>query len=155
MIADEICMAWARDEPVVVMNAPFDFTILDREMRRLHGHGIEITGTVIDPMVIDRALDPYRPGKRTLTDLCRHYQVKIDGAHNATADALAAARVAYRLAQKWPEYLANVTDLNELQTGWRHDWSVSFIDYLTKQGKPTDDVDGHWPLRPYTEPVAS
>lgn len=150
-IADELCEAWGRGEPVVVMNAPFDFTILDREMRRFHGHGIEIPGVVIDPMVIDRALDPYRRGKRTLTDLCAHYGVRIDGAHDATADALAAARVAYRLAQKWPEHLTRTEDLNDLQTGWRDAWAVNFIDYLRKQGKPTDDVSGAWPIRPYQE----
>lgn len=153
-ITDELYQAWDRDEPVIIMNAPYDLTVLDREMRRYNHVGIEVLGVVIDPMCIDRALDPYRRGKRTLTDLCKTYGVKIEGAHDATADALAAARVAWRLAQKWPEYLAVTADLNDLQAKWRHDWSIGFIDYLRKQGKPADDVDGHWPIRPYVE-VAS
>lgn len=150
-IAAELYAAWDRDEPLIVANAPFDLTLVDRELRRRHGCGFEIRGTVIDPMCIDRALDPYRPGKRTLTDLCKTYGVKIEGAHDATADALAAARVAYRLAQKWPEYLSVTADLNDLQAQWRHDWSISFVEYLRKQGKPADDVSGEWPLRAYTE----
>lgn len=148
-IADELCMAWGRDEPVVVMNAPFDFTILDREMRRHHGHGIEITGVVIDPMTIDKRLDRYRRGKRTLTDLCAHYDVKLEGAHSSVGDALAAARVAWRLAQKYPEYLSRVEDLNDLQARWRGEWADQFVEYLRREGKPFDDVDGHWPIRPY------
>lgn len=150
-ITDELYQAWDRDEPVIIMNAPYDLTVLDREMRRHNGLGINVLGVVIDPMCIDRALDPYRKGKRTLTDLCATYSVKIDGAHDATADALAAARVAWRLAQKYPEHLSRIEDLNDLQTGWRDAWSANFIDYLRKQGKPADDVDGHWPIRPYAE----
>lgn len=153
-IADELCQAWGRDEPVIVMNAPYDFTVLDREMRRYHGHGIEVTGTVIDPMCIDRRLDPYRRGKRTLTDLCRHYDVLLEGAHSSIGDALAAARVAWRLAQVFPEYLSRVEDLNDLQTTWRAEWATDFISYLRKLGKPADDVSGDWPMRTYTEAVS-
>ncbi|WP_449342168.1 exonuclease domain-containing protein, partial [Streptomyces aurantiogriseus] len=65
--------------PLVIMNAPYDLTLLDREARR---YGIKtLTDTVgqdlrvIDPRVIDKRVDPYRKGKRTLTDLCAHYQV--------------------------------------------------------------------------------
>ncbi|MFG1846708.1 exonuclease domain-containing protein [Micromonospora carbonacea] len=92
--------------PLVVANAPYDLTLLDREARR---HGLptvtdRLNGAtlspVIDPMVIDKALDRYRPGKRKLTDLCATYGALIDNAHDCTADALAAARVAYRLGQR-------------------------------------------------------
>lgn len=148
-ITDELYQAWDRDEPVIIANAAYDLSLLDREMRRHNGTGIEILGVVIDPMVIDKHLDPYRKGKRTLTDLCAHYGVRIDGAHDATADALAAARVAYRLAQKYPEHLARAEDLNDLQRTWREAWATDFVAYLKKQGKPADDVSGQWPMRTY------
>ncbi|WP_275078488.1 exonuclease domain-containing protein, partial [Parafrankia soli] len=46
---------WAKGLPVVAMNATFDPTLLDREMRRHHGRGIDFTAArVIDPMVLDR-----------------------------------------------------------------------------------------------------
>lgn len=148
-IADEICEAWGRSEPIIVMNAPYDFTVLDREMRRLHGHGIDITGVVIDPMCIDKELDRYRRGKRTLADLCQTYGVKIEGAHSSIGDALAAARVAWRLAQKYPEYLSRIEDLNEMQAKWRADWAAQFVDYLRREGKPFDDVRSEWPMIPF------
>lgn len=73
--------------PVVAMNASFDLTMLDREARR---HRImPLTDRVgdslrvVDPRIIDKQVDTYRPGKRTLTDLCRLYEVPLNGAHSA------------------------------------------------------------------------
>ena len=45
---------------------------------------------VIDPFVIDKHIDPYRKGKRTLTAVCEHHGVKQTDAHDATGDDLAA-----------------------------------------------------------------
>lgn len=89
--------------PIVAANAAFDLTLLDRECRR---HALPTVderaghpAVVVDVMVLDRHLDPWRKGGRKLTDLCSTYNVRIDGAHDSTFDALAAARIAYRLAQ--------------------------------------------------------
>ena len=43
-----------RGIPVVVYNAPFDLTVLDRELRRHIGGGLSGIGPVIDPMVLDK-----------------------------------------------------------------------------------------------------
>jgi DNA polymerase III subunit epsilon len=91
--------------PIVGMNCVFDLTILDREARRLGLPTLEdrIGGPVtpvVDVYTIDRALDRYRRGSRKLTNLCEHYGVRLDGAHDATFDALAAARVAWRIGQR-------------------------------------------------------
>ncbi|MEV5211394.1 exonuclease domain-containing protein [Micromonospora sp. NPDC053740] len=112
-IAGSLADAFSQGIPVVIANAPFDLTLLDRELRRhnlptltdrLNGQPI---GPVIDPMCIDKALDRYRPGKRKLTDLCATYGAKITDAHDCTADALAAARVAFRLGQRAQQALAD------------------------------------------------
>lgn len=106
--------------PLVVANAPYDLTLLDREARRhnmptlidrLNGAPI---APVIDPMVIDKALDRYRPGKRKLVDLCAFYGARIDGAHDSTADALAAARVVYRLGQRAQQALSDPLDVADV-----------------------------------------
>ena len=83
---------FARGLPVVAYNAPYDFTILHYEALR---HGLEPLklGAVIDPMVIDKFKDKYRKGKRRLENAAEYYQVPLDDAHNATADAVAAGRV--------------------------------------------------------------
>lgn len=140
--------AWSAAVPVVIMNASYDLTVLDRELRRHMGVDLGEVGPVIDPMVIDRALDKWRRGKRTLTDLCATYQVKLEGAHTAGGDCIAAARVAWRLAQVYPEKVGalSVQDLHTAQQSWRADWAADFEAYLRGQGK-VEPVDGAWPVR--------
>lgn len=112
-IAADLAAAMMAGTPLVIANAPYDLTLLDRELRRhnlptladrIDGRPI---GPVIDPMCIDKALDRYRPGKRKLTDLCATYGAKITDAHDCTADALAAARVAYRIGQRAQQAIAD------------------------------------------------
>ncbi|MBB1028642.1 3'-5' exonuclease, partial [Dietzia sp. DQ11-38-2] len=76
---------WREGRTLVVFNAAYDLTILKR-----WDPSFEVLGPVVDPFVIDRAVDPYRRGKRTLGALCAHHGVRVDGAHEAGADALAA-----------------------------------------------------------------
>jgi len=83
--------------PLVVMNAPFDLTLLDRELQRHRNAALSAyfqgpAWCVLDPRVLDKHLDRYRKGRRTLTDLCALYQVPLDGAHDAAADAFARSR---------------------------------------------------------------
>lgn len=138
--------------PLVIMNAPFDLTLLDREARR---YGVKtLTDTVggdlrvVDPRVLDKRVDPYRKGKRTLTDLCAHYQVALDGAHSADTDAIAACRVAWRIASRFGEIgNAFLDELHEQQEDWAAAQASSFQEYLRKKD-PKAVVDGSWPLRP-------
>lgn len=92
----------ANNIPIIGMNLAYDFTLLDRELRRhglptLDGRLGRDLGPIVDIFVIDKALDRYRRGGRKLTDLAATYGVRHDGAHNATEDALCSARVAYKL----------------------------------------------------------
>jgi DNA polymerase-3 subunit epsilon len=92
---------------VVAFNAAFDLSMLSAECVR-YGLGTleEFCGRplcpVVDPIVIDKAVDRFRRGSRKLVDTCAWYGVALsdDDAHTAGADAVAAARVAYRLAQR-------------------------------------------------------
>lgn len=138
--------------PLVIMNAPFDLTLLDREARRYGVQPLtEVVGRslrVVDPKVIDKTLDMYRPGKRTLTDLCRHYGVRLDGAHSADADAVAACRVAWRLGQKYPKLAAlSLDELHAQQVEWHAVWAADFQDHLRRKGETDAVIDGSWPLR--------
>jgi DNA polymerase III subunit epsilon len=127
--------------------------VLDRDTRR---HALEPFGehfpdgtAVIDPYVLDKHVDPYRKGGRKLVDVCAHYGVRIDAAHEAAADAIAAARVAWRIAQKYPALAAMPLDeLHRLQVKAKASQSASFQDYLRRQGK-TDVIDGSWPMKIY------
>jgi DNA polymerase-3 subunit epsilon len=151
-IRDAISHGWEQGWPVVAFNAAYDLTVLDRELRRHHGEGLGAVGPVIDPYVIDREVDKYRKGSRKLSAQVEHYRVRLDAAHDATQDALAAARVAWRIATEHPGIAAaSLADLQPLQAGWHAARQADFAAYLRRQGKTADDVDGEWPLRTLTE----
>lgn len=144
--------------PVVTMNGVFDLTMLDRESRR---HGVptledqlDAVSPVIDVRVLDKRVDRYRKGGRKLADLCKTYGVKHDGAHDSCEDALAAARVLWKIAQRYPEIgQRNLAELHEAQVGWYAEQLASFAEYRRRQGQPLDDENPAWPIRPLGVPA--
>lgn len=103
-VASELAGALAAGLPVVGMNIDYDFTLLDRELRRHGLRTLEVRlggpiAPVVDVRVLDKLCHPYRKGGRKLTELCVHYGVRLsdDDAHDAGADALAACRVAWSI----------------------------------------------------------
>jgi len=136
--------------PVTVYNAPYDLTLLDRECRR---HGLDaLDGTmpVIDPLVIDKAVDRFRKGKRTLEVTAELYEVPLDDAHDAGADAIAAGRVALALLRRYPDDLdVSLADLHGRQEVWHAEQAASFQDYLrSKRGDDSYIADPSWPVKP-------
>ncbi|MEU8834840.1 exonuclease domain-containing protein [Streptomyces sp900116325] len=140
--------------PIVAMNAQFDLTLLDREARR---YGIRplfdrAVPRVIDPRVLDKKVDRFRRGGRTLTDLCRHYVVQLDEAHTAEADAVAACAVTWKLANRhpWLKRL-DLADLHEQQVGWAREQAEGLRDHFARtDGKQelAASVRLEWPLVP-------
>lgn len=92
----ELLRTSAERGPLVAFNGVFDFTILDREARR---HGLEpfVPTAVIDPLIMDKHVDKWRKGRRTLGVVAEVYGVTLTNAHSADADSLAAVRVARAL----------------------------------------------------------
>jgi DNA polymerase-3 subunit epsilon len=151
-IADVLVTAWRSGIAVVAYNAAFDLTLLAAE---LHRHGLpalhERLGAdpapVIDPYTIDRAVDRYRRGKRTLTAVCAEYGVELQGAHDAAVDALAAARLACAIAVRHRRIAELSTqELHRRQIAWSARQAADLQAYLRRQGDPAV-VDGRWPLR--------
>ena len=164
--------------PLVVMNARFDLTLFDRELRR---HGLQPlpAARVVDPFVIDKHLDRYRRGSRKLDALCAHYGVGLDDAHEAGSDALAAARLAYwigkrgvvvrrvrnaddgrelaRLRRDWEACRHDLDRLHAAQAGWARTQAEGLAEYFRGKGQHEDaaGVSLHWPLVPFAEPVRS
>lgn len=171
-IAAALATAALAGVPLIAANAPYDLTLLDRELRRhnlptltdrLDGRPV---GPVIDPMVIDKALDRYRPGKRKLTDLCATYGTRIEDAHDCTADALAAARVAYMIGQRgqralddpigladvyagrrFPERIVRdfqtfgkltLAEVHDVQVGWYREQAEGLAQYFRRQANDLD-----------------
>jgi DNA polymerase-3 subunit epsilon len=138
---------FARGIPLVIYNAPYDLTVLDREAKR-HGIASPVIGNVVDPLVIDKALDTFRKGKRTLEAASELYGVTLSDAHDAAADAIAAGRVAQAIAAKYPEELGvSAEELHRKQVGWCAEQATSFQDYMRKKRDPSFTADGRWPHR--------
>lgn len=150
--------------PIVGMNVVFDLTMLDRNCRR---HGITPLSDrvqispVIDVMVLDKKVDPFRKGsgKRKLTAICPLYRVEPGQSHSSAADALAAARVAWRIGRLYPQIgEADAVMLHGAQTRWKRSQDASFARWLKSQQKDATDCDGQWPIRllpsePIEEPM--
>ena len=153
-IADVLVAHWRAGAPVVAYNAAFDLSLLAAELDR-HGLrslserlGGEPTGPVVDPYTIDRAVDRYRKGKRTLEAVCGEYGVALERAHEAGADALAAVRVACALAERHRQVAGlELWELHRKQVGWYAHWAADFQSWLRRKGTPDAVVDGSWPLR--------
>jgi DNA polymerase-3 subunit epsilon len=153
-IAEALAEQATMGRPLVVMNAPFDLTILDRELRRHRASSLDrwfetSPLLVLDPRVLDKHLDRYRKGRRTLTDLCEHYGVSLEGAHDAGADALAAMDVVRAVGHRFAARLERVSpaELHTLQALWHAAQARGLQAWFARSGTE-EAVDPAWPLRP-------
>lgn len=146
-ILNVIFGAWAHGLPVVIMNAPYDLTVLRNCLTPLDRFDAGAIGAVLDPLVIDRGCFPYRKGKRTLPALAEFYGVKSGEAHSSDGDALTAARVVWAQARTCSK-VAGLT-LDEMQA-WQRDtqreWATQFQAWLLEQGK-RETINTEWPIR--------
>jgi len=138
----------ARGLAITIYNAPYDLSLLHHEAVRHGVTPLHEPVPIIDPLVLDRAVDKYRKGKRTLEAAAAVYGVSLTDAHDAGADAIAAGRIAQALAGKYGAQLAVPgADLHALQVGWCAEQSASFQDYMRRTKDPTFTASGSWPQR--------
>lgn len=142
---ERIRRGWSQGATLIVYNAAYDLTVL-----RSLDPTFTVDGPVFDPMVVDKAKDPYRKGKRQLTPVSEHYGVTLDNAHEATADAVAAARVAWKLTRAYPELVdMSVDELMLQQATWNYEDKTGLKEYFLRKGM--DDraatVNTSWPLQ--------
>jgi DNA polymerase-3 subunit epsilon len=155
-IARELVAAMLDNVPVVGWNVVYDLSLLAAELRRYQLPSLEDRlnrpiGPVIDGLLLDKQIDRFRKGSRRLVDVAKHYGIDLSeiDAHGAEADALAAARIIWRIGSLGrPELNLPLIDLHNTQVEWAIEQAASFRDYLIRQGKPCDDVDGIWPCKP-------
>lgn len=152
-VAEALTGYWRAGVPVVAYNAPFDLTLLAAELRRhrlpslAERLGGAPVGPVIDPLTVDRAVDRYRKGSRRLSAVCAEYGVALEEAHDASADALAAARLGRAIALRHPKVAAlGPAALHERQIAWAAERAADFQAYLRRKGERGAVVDGGWPL---------
>lgn len=163
---DAVSSDWAPDVPLVIYNAPFDLTMLDRELLRHMGGGVRMLGPVLCPLTIDRGVDRYRKGKRTLSALCEYYGVELVNAHTSEADVVATLMIMRILATRIPQISRLSLDaLHRQQKTWYHNWSMNFAGYLARTANEVSPEEeeklrrsvfdlkknaGNWPMIPRT-----
>jgi DNA polymerase-3 subunit epsilon len=137
----------SRGIPVVAYNAPYDFTILHHEALRYELEPLSDPKPIIDPMVVDKFVDQYRKGKRTLAVAAQTYGVLLSDAHNATADAVASGKVLQAIAHKyWEKLPENVFELHEAQILWSANQDASY-EKFRRGSDPEFTVQRGWPVK--------
>jgi len=133
--------------PVVAYNAPYDFTILHHEALRNGLEPLSNPMPIIDPLILDKFVDQYRSGKRTLQAAASVYGVQLSDAHNATADAIAAGKVAQAIARKYASKLpADVIELHDAQKIWSVQQDDSY-EIFRRKSSPDFTVVRGWPVK--------
>jgi DNA polymerase-3 subunit epsilon len=173
-LARQLTTAIQAGRPIVAYVARFDLTMMDRECRR---YGVEpppwSEARVIDPFVIWKWADRFRRGSRNLSAACEAFGVELgEDAHGSAADALAAARLAYRFMAKtdlvqgrhpeivqrrafWKSVRDDLDALHNAQVAMAHEQAIGLRDYFTRQGKHEEatSVQEAWPWVPFEEKV--
>lgn len=145
-IADRLEEIAVSGAPLVIFNANYDLTVLRCEEQR-HGLMAAMLGPILDPLVIDRALDRWRSGKRRLAYVCNAYGVRQDGEHTSGGDALAAARLAWRMAHDYSAVGHRTLDeLQVWQATSQREWAEDFERFLRAKGRD-DVIEREWPVR--------
>lgn len=133
----------------VAYNLTFDLSLLDAEFSR-HGitgdWGYEVaTGvSLFDPLIVDRAKDKYRRGKRKLENVAAAYGVPFNPseAHKAGYDVEITAKVAARVAEKYG--IPTVAEQAQMHV----DWAEGFESWLREaKGDDTIEIERDWPLK--------
>lgn len=168
----DLLQALVETSPLVIYNAPYDLTLLDREVRRHFpdGHLQFRLDRVIDPLVLDKKIYRFRKGKgmRQLANVAPIYGVPLERAHDARGDCIMTGRLAWSMLWR-PEVMRHfpIEGLTIMQSGWASEqaaglraWFQKGADeqmdlhgpgseeYREAQAK-ADSVDGHWPIRPF------
>lgn len=142
--------------PLVAFNGAFDLSILEAELARHHlptlqqklGHEI---APVIDPLILDRSLDQYRRGKRTLSDLMQVYEIAepAGNLHTADVDVSMTLDLLRAMANKFPQLQEmSLAQLHKQQIEMNRNWQENFNQFLQRQGKEPRRIS-NWPV--YTD----
>lgn len=133
---------------LTVYNAPYDLSLLHHEAVRYGLRPLDDPSPIIDPLVIDKAIDRYRKGKRTLEAAAVVYGVDLTDAHDAGADAIAAGRVAQAIAVRHGVELdIPARELHRQQAEWSAQQSASFAEYMRRTHNPDFVETTGWPVR--------
>lgn len=156
-IAQQVADALGEGIPIVGWNVVYDLSLLHAECLRNRVATVEqrlgrTVLPVIDGLVLDKQVTRFVKGKgaRKLVNAAPRWGVELSeiDAHGAKADAIAAARIIWRIAANTPQ-MAGMTllELHEAQVGWAAEQADGLRSYFDRSGIEHDGVDGTWPVR--------
>ena len=157
-VARTLAEAMSAGTPVVAFNGSYDFSLLEAELARHglpglrerlgRGGGGDGIGPILDPLVLDRAVDRYRRGKRRLGDLCAVYGVRVDESlHTAEVDVAAALDVLEAMVRVHPRLGSmSLEELQGFQVRAHREWAESFNAWLARKNPGRAGADPSWPL---------
>ena len=145
----------APDYPLVFQNAPYDLTILDRNLRQIGvTNGIDNLINkvhVLDTLVADKWRDKYRKGPRKLVNMAAHYDIEVDDSllHQASYDCYLAGQVCWKILDHWK---GTVGGLAAALVPQKAEQAKSLEEYFAKSGKTNDDgtriiINGEYPYQ--------
>ena len=138
LVWNDIDIGWRAGLPLIVFNAAYDLTMLDRELMRIYGFGLAADGPILDPHAISVGVDERPPDGYSLAALCTDYGVANPKPHDAVADAQTAGHL---VRAQMTRHRAKLTrrDLRDLWRAQR---------YWHRAHAQTHGRDPHWPLIP-------
>ena len=152
-VSDHLVAAMTAGTPVIVFNASYDLTLMEAELARhdlptMRSRLGRELGPIADPLVLDRAVDRYRKGKRRLGDLCEVYGVQVDEAlHTAEVDVIATLDVLEAMAIAHPQVSElGPEQLVAFQARAHRTWAESFNEWLTRKNPSRTPAQTAWPL---------
>jgi DNA polymerase-3 subunit epsilon len=172
-IRNGLIAAIKAERPIIIYNAPFDLTLVDRECRRYDLEPPDWDSAyIIDPLVIWKWADRFRRGSRNLAAACECFGVELGAdAHDAGSDALAVARLTWRMFHpvegkplvqgRYPDVIArranwktireSLPALQVAQRGWQAEQAEGLRLHFEGKGEmeKAATVRVGWPWIPY------
>jgi DNA polymerase-3 subunit epsilon len=140
--------------PLVAYNSVYDISCLFHELRRHDPVGYAYGETydtlthlpIIDPMILDRKLDPYRRGRRTQTAVASAHGVTVIGAHTALGDVRTSLKLARVMGHAYPHIgRKHLAELHEMQTNAHREHAAQFQAYRRRED-PEFVCAPEWPI---------
>lgn len=146
---------------IVAFNAAFDLQLIEAELRRhglatLHDRLNGDVAPVLDPLVIDRAVEPYRKGPRRLGTLCQVYGVATGELHDAAADVVATLDLLLAMIAAHPQLAALGLDgLHAAQVDAHRQWALEYNDWQARKAPDRTPAELGWPFAASTAPAGA
>lgn len=160
-VADELEAALSAGIPIVAFNAAFDLQLIEAELVRhglptLHERLDGRVAPVLDPLVIDRAVEPYRRGPRRLGTLCAIYHVSTGELHDAAADVVATLDLLRAMVIAHPQLAGlGLEGLHAAQVDAHLAWATSYNSWAAAKAPDRTPAPLGWPFAASTAPAGA